>query len=1288
MRKRSQRKSKIPQHEQGYRLQKELIRTEKRKFSFNKKWWTAISLIGIFFLVLVLNTYFNVSSGTTVNSDLEGINQYYLSGPDPYYNMRLIDETLYGENAGQYPYYSGHDPLLNYPLGASGGRPPLFNMMAIGFSRLLLPFMNEIDAIGYSMQFIPALFGALLVIPVYYIGKTLFGKKEGLLAALFIALIPIHLSSGHGSAYTLFDHDSFNLLLFFITFAFIIKGIREKDTIKSILYAIMAGIPVAALTMTWVEAQFLYVIIAIYAIVQMILDIFTNKMDINKVKIPIITLFTGYLISIPVLSARWGFVGFRFDIALFLCFFILLFGILYYIFKWRKLPWTISLPFVFIIGIFSLIFLYIIQGISSSIPVISSLTKLSRILYGAGIYGNKVSMTIAEAGTYSISRTVMSFGPALYWIGILGLIFLIYYYVKDIKRRDFLFILVIFIVQMWLTGIAGRFLNDLVPFIALLSAWIVVFLVKKIDYNNMIRTIKSAGGGLHGIRRGVKFLHIFGILFVAFLVLLPNTYLSFDAAVPGSEKNDIFGDLPSGGFGISLAKEVYWLDALSWLNEQDLEIKNPSEKPAFISWWDYGFYEVAVGKHPTVADNFQDGIPPAANFHIATSEEEAVIIWIVRLLEGNVRDNNGVLNKEVINTLEQDLGFNFSNNITNWVENPKVSPSYNMQIGFDYDEELGLDYPVGQQWPMNAVYHDVIDLLSNISDEDITMLYHDVQIATGNSIRYYGVEGYDKQIFNIFGFLADRSLLLVSGGGLYNPEDDFVSLKYVTQSGRELSFDELNQLSDQQIQQDPPVDTKQFFKDAYFNTMFYRTYVGITSEQDGTISEPDYQLPCLNMKHFSAEYISPSEPEYMYYQGKGAVVIAKYYAGAFINGTVLFKDEPIDVQVVVQKNITQYTTEIPVDHDQNITMNGNFSVIVPAGNITLQIRRNFELGQNSFILRNVTFNKLDDTDYSIITDSEAMRMTDDYTRNVEISIDPASIEGFVYIDEDDNDFYNISNDITLDNIDVNLIEIVEFNPDTGQPQNIGDYKTLKTNNGGYFNQSELMPGYYLIQAIQDDFIIHESFVSLYSGNKFYNISKPEEGGIKGITYFDNNSNGQYNIGEEMNEVEVEIKYTKIDGSTKIVNSLLTNNGGRYSFPSLIPGSYIISAIKDLDYATETTITINENETLIQNISMNYAAISISGNTIDAENDIISNITINFNPDLNVENNTAQSNIIQSDDKGFYSVNIQPGSYDLVVNQTIDENNVTYRYIYQEKLEIYIGEGLKTLDILVTKIEES
>ena len=136
---------------------------EKKPFKVKKNLLIGVTLIGIFFLVLFFNTYFNFTSGQTVNFEGDGFDKYYLSGPDPYYNMRLVNETI---ETGQYPYYSDNDPLLNYPLGRTGGRPPLFNMLAIGFGRLLTPFMNEVDAVGYSMQFIPALFGALLVFPV------------------------------------------------------------------------------------------------------------------------------------------------------------------------------------------------------------------------------------------------------------------------------------------------------------------------------------------------------------------------------------------------------------------------------------------------------------------------------------------------------------------------------------------------------------------------------------------------------------------------------------------------------------------------------------------------------------------------------------------------------------------------------------------------------------------------------------------------------------------------------------------------------------------------------------------------------------------------------------------------------------------------------------------------------------------------------------------------------------------------------------------------------------------
>jgi len=148
------------------------------------------------------------------------------------------------------------------------------------------------------------LFGALLVFVVYFIGKELFNKKAGLFGAFFIAIIPIHLGSGHGSAYGLFDHDSFNLLLFFLTFLFLIKAIKEKDSTKSMLYAILGGVPLAGLSMTWVEAQYLYTVIAIYAIVQMLFDIFTNKIEFKVFRTTSLILFSGYLISAPVISFR------------------------------------------------------------------------------------------------------------------------------------------------------------------------------------------------------------------------------------------------------------------------------------------------------------------------------------------------------------------------------------------------------------------------------------------------------------------------------------------------------------------------------------------------------------------------------------------------------------------------------------------------------------------------------------------------------------------------------------------------------------------------------------------------------------------------------------------------------------------------------------------------------------------------------------------------------------------------------------------------------------------------
>jgi dolichyl-diphosphooligosaccharide--protein glycosyltransferase len=1186
---------------------------------------------------------------------------------------------------GRFPYYAINDPLLAYPIGNSGGRAPLLVMSAIGFSKLLTPFMSETDAVGYAMQFVPALFGALLVFPVYFIGKTLFGKKTGLVAALLIALIPIHLSSGHGSAYALFDHDSFNLLLYFLTFLFLIKSIKEKNIIRRILYALLAGIPLAALSMVWVEAQYLYTIITVYVVVQLIIDLFTNKVEEGFVISSSIVLFTGFFLSWPITFAR-NLLGLPFFLALG----VAVFGGLCILFKRKKMPWVISYPLIAGIGVAVVAFLYIVYHYPTTFSIFTPLNRIAEIIYGAGIYGTKVSLTIAEAGTYTMSRTVMSYGPALYWLGWAGFVFLIYQYVKQKGRRDYLMILTLFVIDIWLTSTAGRFLNDMVPLIALLSGWIIWFLISKIDYKQMARNIRNAGGGLRGIRKGVRIYHLFGVLFVAFLILIPNGYLALDAAVPSAVskngtsnmKYDFFGKNHSSAFGSSSYKEQYWVDAYAWLNKQDVDIADSTKRPAYISWWDYGFYEVAVGGHPTVADNFQDGIPTAANFHTATSEKEGIAVWIVRLLEGNRKDKNGVtFSDSVIAALQKNLGINNTTKITSWMLNPELSPSQKKGIGVEYDVELSKIMKVGLQYPENAYYHDIVQLLNDtLTDEQITWLYHDIQQATGYSIRYYGVEGYDEQIFNIFAFLGDKSNILTAlktaGKQFYNPEDDFIQVIYTGYtvntdgtkgSDGQWTAKELNNMTQAQRNYIAITGTSSVYKKDYFNTMFYRTYIGYPAQQDssGNYQTPSQQIPCYSMRHFIPVYVSP----YPYSQSRRAVVIAKYYEGAFFNGSVSCNNTPLPyVSVAI-------LDDYGFPHDYVFTdENGSFNLLSPGGNITLLFSY-----ANDVLLKKITFNNTNNTLYSPVTDAEAMRLNGSkYSRNFNISVNLSTQDGFVYQDNNNNGSYEPTIDTPLSGVTIELNDYY-----FGRP-----VQPVKTDLQGHYIFRNLYPSKYNISAVENEYtLLNKKGINIEPGNNSYNISKPKLAEVKGVVYIDSNGDKKYTTGEEASDVQIQLTYTKLNNTQKLVNTTTTGTTGTYSFPSLIPGVYSLNATKqntstgNLIYLTKQTVTLTANKTSWVNISLTYAPVIISGYTTNNSINIAS-IPVTFSPDKSVINNTATQISVTSDVQGLYTAKLTPGTYNVTVQKT--ETGTTV-YTFADKLIVSIGEGTASYNIALTKV---
>ncbi len=857
----------------------------------------------------------------------------------------------------------------------------------------------------------------------------------------------------------------------------------------------------------------------------------------------------------------------------------------------------------------------------------------------------------------------------------------------------------LFVMNLWLASIAGRFINDMVPVIAILSGWVIWIFIDWIDYKQMIRNIRSAGGGFHGIRRGVKFLHLFGILFLAFIIILPNTFVAFDAAVPNAANPDdrssllkweSFGREHQGAYGLAIIKERYWADAFEWLKKQDTEIENPADRPGFISWWDYGFYEAALGEHPTVADNFQDGIPVAANFHTATSEKEAVSVLIVRLLEGNIRlDDDRRPSEKVIEILTKYLGENNSLKIAGWLQNHKTADSYGNPIGEEYDPETSKDYTVGQQYAENAVYHDTIKIINEtLDDEGVTWLYHDLQEATGWSIRYYGVEGYDRQIFSIFAFLSDKSLLLINGIA-----DDFVELIYegytVDSQGNKVQdktwkADELLGLSRTERSKIVVTNTNRKYKDLYFETMFYRTYIGPAQGEPGAKEEFTYQIPCANMKHFYAEYFSDLS-KYPYYDtGKAAVVIAKYYEGAHVNGTVTFKGVPIDCEVVVIKNNTYYENfSIPIDHDLDIintldeNETGNFSLIAGA-DVVVQIRKNVDEGQ-LFIYRNITFDGPYGSNFAPITDDDAMRRNgSNFERYLDVAIESANVSGYVFNDTDYNGLYNATIDEPIPDLEVNLYRITRFYKDENNENKIeldfGNASYLTTDENGYYNTSGLLPGIYRVTATRGQFFNYLVDLALNEGNNTQNIINAKPARIEGLIYFDEDGDEKIDSNELLPNTDVElILYIEQTDQQIPVSSTKTDANGSYSFDSLIPGiinnlevnNYLIRASKPPEYLSEVTLYPAENQTTYQNISIGLAPIRLSGNTY-YNGESIGNIVINFDKNESVEDNTAVADTFVSNSNGFYSDDIIPGSYNVTVDQ------------YEGDTLVYIFEGYLVL----------
>ena len=134
--------------------------------------------------ILILATVLRLTTWSQVFT-ADGIR--FMGDDDTYYHVLRAQRI-----ASDYPHISWFDSMMNYPKGASILSPPLFDQIIATTAYVITGGHPQPDTIARVAAFVPLVFAIATLPVIAAIGTLLWGDTVGLLAALFVALLPAH----------------------------------------------------------------------------------------------------------------------------------------------------------------------------------------------------------------------------------------------------------------------------------------------------------------------------------------------------------------------------------------------------------------------------------------------------------------------------------------------------------------------------------------------------------------------------------------------------------------------------------------------------------------------------------------------------------------------------------------------------------------------------------------------------------------------------------------------------------------------------------------------------------------------------------------------------------------------------------------------------------------------------------------------------------------------------------------------------------------------------------------
>jgi len=562
---------------------------------------------------------------------------------DSVFHMRLAENTI-----NFFPHRIFYDAFTYYPNGYYLHWGPLFDQIN-AFAALIagfithggMPAQSTINTVG---AFYPAVLGALIVFPVYFIGKELLDEKAGLLGAFLIAILPGQFLDRSTLGFT--DNHIAEVFYLTLMMMFFVIAIKKAENITfdhwlnrdwaalriPLMYSLFAGISFGAYLLNWTDGVFFAVVFAIFVVIQYIIDHFRGKSTEYLGIVGIIAYVVAMIMVIPYVAVSNGFDSGHYSL----------------------LHLTVTGGAALIFAFLSLVSremnkrefrgLYYLLFISGFILIgLIAINILIPNLYGATIgslgyiFGGNTggNLTISEATPITPDMIMRWFGYNFY-LAYIAILALCYYIIRK-SNAEYTLIAVWSVFVLAITLAQNRFAYYYAVNVAILIGFLGSKILdfgdwKSFNSNDVIECLKK-----------VRIQHVLSLILVlavtGFLPANASPFQNSCGSWPWSCESKQWGALGEG--------QYEWYDALNWMRYNtpvpDLPYNSIYERPpsgqpynyskndyGVMSWWDYGHIITYWGHRIPNANPFQAGIgggsahaPGASTFLIAQTEEDA-----------------------------------------------------------------------------------------------------------------------------------------------------------------------------------------------------------------------------------------------------------------------------------------------------------------------------------------------------------------------------------------------------------------------------------------------------------------------------------------------------------------------------------------------------------------------------------------------------------------------------------------------------------------------------------------